>query len=68
MKKNVGTADRVIRVLLGLALFSLYFILEENMRYLSLIGLIPFVTGLVSACPLYSIFGIRTCPVKSAAE
>lgn len=64
MAKNVGSADKVIRIIIALALFSLYFILEGNLRYLSAIGLIPLVTGFVSWCPLYSLFGLNTCPLE----
>jgi hypothetical protein len=31
---------------------------------LYLIGIIPLVTGLMSSCPRYTIFGLRTCPLK----
>lgn len=64
MGVNVGTADRIIRVILGLAILSLLFILEGNLKYLGLIGLIPLITGLVKYCPLYSIFKINTCQKK----
>ncbi|MFC5559349.1 DUF2892 domain-containing protein [Ureibacillus thermophilus] len=64
MSANVGTVDRVIRIVLGLAILSLLFILEGNLKYLGLIGLIPFITGLVKFCPLYSLFKINTCQRK----
>lgn len=66
MKANVGSVDKVIRFILAIALFSLYFVLEGNMRYLALIGFVPLLTALVSWCPLYSLLGINTCPVKTA--
>ncbi len=65
MKLNVGSADKVVRYILALVLFSLYFVLEGNMRYLALIGIVPLVTALMSWCPLYSLFGISTCSTKS---
>lgn len=68
MKANVGSADKVIRIVLAIALFSLYFLVEGNLRYLSLVGLIPLITSLMSWCPLYSIFGIRTCPLSKATN
>lgn len=61
MQSNVGTLDRVIRLALAAGLFSLFFILQGDLRWLSLIGLVPLVTGLAKWCPLYTIFGIRTC-------
>ncbi len=65
MKLNVGSADKVIRYILALVFFSLYFVLEGNMRYLAFIGIVPLVTALMSWCPLYSLFGISTCSTKS---
>lgn len=62
--KNVGGMDKVIRVILGLGLLSLFFILEGNLKYLGLIGLVPLITALIGFCPLYSIFGIKTCKIK----
>lgn len=55
---NVGTVDRVLRVIIGLAILSLTVVGPKSMW--GLVGLIPLVTGLVSRCPLYSILGIRT--------
>lgn len=60
MKVNVGTADRVVRVVAGLALLSLVFILEGGARWWGLAGLVPLVTGLASRCPIYTPFGIDT--------
>lgn len=62
--KNVGSIDKNIRIILGIVLLSLFFILEGNLRYIGFIGIIPILTGLFGSCPLYSIFGINTCPVK----
>lgn len=61
MKTNVGTTDRVIRILAGLVLLSLVFILESGARWWGLVGLVPLVTGLTARCPLYVPFGIDTC-------
>ncbi|HYX64861.1 MAG TPA: DUF2892 domain-containing protein [Burkholderiales bacterium] len=61
MKSNVGTADRMIRAIVGLVLLSLVFILEGNARWLGLIGLVPLGTALVGWCPAYLPFGINTC-------
>ncbi len=61
MNQNVGSADRVVRVVIGLALLSLIWLLHGNMRWLGLIGLVPLLTAVVGFCPLYLPFGIRTC-------
>ncbi len=61
MKANEGTADRVMRVVLGLALLSLVVVGPQTL--LGLIGLVPLLTGLVGFCPLYAVFGFSTCPL-----
>lgn len=64
MKKNVGTIDRVLRVILGLALLAGFFLYRDGAySWLFLIGVIPLVTGLMSSCPLYSLLGMSTCPL-----
>lgn len=60
MKANVGTVDRVIRIVAGLILLSLAFILEGNARWWGLVGLLPLATGLIGWCALYVPFGIDT--------
>ena len=60
--KNEGTIDRVLRVIAGAALVSLVFVGPETPW--GWIGLVPLVTGLVGNCPVYSLLGISTCPVK----
>lgn len=59
MTRNEGTIDRTLRVLAGLALLALVFFGPQTP--FGWIGLVPLVTGLVGICPVYSIFGIRTC-------
>ena len=61
MNPNVGTVDRVIRVLIGLGLLSLFFILDGNARWFGLIGFVPLLTAGIRFCPLYTVLGIRTC-------
>ena len=60
MKINEGSLDRIIRVILGLIILTLWFVLQGNAQYLALIGLIPLITGIIGWCPLYTIFGIDT--------
>lgn len=64
MKKNVNSVDRIIRIVLSLVLFSSFFFLEGNLRFIALIGLIPLITGAISFCPLYRILGVSTCKIK----
>ncbi len=62
MTSNIGNTERVIRAIIGVALLSLLFVLEGNMRYLGLIGVVPLVTVAVSWCPIWKLLGINTCP------
>lgn len=61
MKTNVGTVDRAVRIVAGLVLLSLMFILEGNAKWWGLVGLVPLVTGLIGWCALYVPLGIDTC-------
>lgn len=63
MTRNVGTVDRVLRVVLGIVLLALPFVLESGLRWLGLIGVVPLVTGIIGSCPGYSLLGIGTCPI-----
>ncbi|MEC9196594.1 MAG: DUF2892 domain-containing protein [Pseudomonadota bacterium] len=63
--KNVGGLDRIARIIVGLALLAGFMLnADAAYRWLYLIGIIPLATGLMSSCPLYSIFGLNTCPRK----
>jgi hypothetical protein len=59
MKANIGTVDRVVRVIVGLG------ILGVGIAYRSwwgLIGLMPLLTAAIRCCPAYVPFGLSTCP------
>ncbi|WP_127107431.1 YgaP family membrane protein [Pararhodobacter zhoushanensis] len=63
--RNVGTIDRGLRIILGLALLAGFFLYPDaGLRWLFLVGIIPLVTGLMGTCPLYRIFGFSTCPIS----
>lgn len=64
MKANVGGVDKILRIVVGLGLLSLTVILEGDARWWGLAGLVPLLTGLVNFCPLYSLLGVNTCPMK----
>ena len=68
MKMNVGGVDRVIRVVVGLGLLSLLFVLEGTARLLGLIGIVPLATALAGYCPLYTVLRLSTCHVKHASH
>jgi len=65
MNQNVGSMDRVVRIVIAVVLFSLYFILEGNLRWISLIGIVPLATALIGWCPLYLPLGLSTCARKT---
>ena len=64
MKVNEGSADRGIRIVVGLVLISLVFIGPQSPW--GWIGVIPLVTGLIGWCPAYTIFGMNTCKTRAA--
>lgn len=59
MKANVGTIDRVVRILVGVLLIALT--LTGIIGLWGWIGLVPLATGVVRFCPLYPLLGISTC-------
>lgn len=68
MKKNMGSADRIIRVIISAIFVALYFtnVVSGTLGIVLLVLAGVFtLTSIVSFCPLYSIFGFSTCPVKS---
>lgn len=67
MKKNMGTADRIIRVVIAAAIAGLFIakIITGTLGIVLLVLAGVFVlTSLVSFCPLYAPFGIKTCKPK----
>lgn len=67
MKKNMGSADRIIRVLIAAIVAILYFsgtVTGTLGIVLLVLAGIFVLTSLISFCPLYAIFGISSCPVK----
>jgi predicted RND superfamily exporter protein len=61
MKKNVGSIDRIFRIVLAIIVFALGIIFQS---WWGLLGLIPLFTAFFSWCPAYLPFGISTCKVK----
>jgi hypothetical protein len=59
---NVGSTDRVFRIMLGIALIALVFVGPKTLW--GWIGLVPLFTGLFGTCPLYSMVGFSSCPKK----
>lgn len=69
MKKNMGSLDRIVRVVLA-AIFAVLFFTKVVTGTLGIIllvlGAVFLLTSVVSFCPLYAPFGISTCETKKA--
>ncbi|MGE0077362.1 MAG: DUF2892 domain-containing protein [Bacteroidales bacterium] len=61
MKKNVGTADKIVRIVIGLGIAAAGIYYQS---WWGLLAILPFATALMSCCGLYSLLGINTCPAK----
>jgi hypothetical protein len=64
MKVNVGTVDRILRVIAGLVLIGLA--ASGTVGVWGWIGVVPLLTGVFSFCPGYAIFGMSTCEMKKS--
>lgn len=62
MKANVGGIDKILRVVVGLALVGLA--ATDTVGVWGWIGVVPLATGLIGWCPLYPLLGLSTCPTK----
>lgn len=61
MSVNVGTIDRLLRVIVGLVVLSLVFVGPKTLW--GLLGLIPLATTIFGFCPAYTLLGVRTCQI-----
>jgi hypothetical protein len=67
MVRNVGNIDRALRIVFGLALLAYALKLglpDTGWNWVGWIGVVPLLTALIGNCPLYSLLGVRTCPLK----
>ena len=67
MKKNIGTTDRIIRIIIAAAIAVLYFtnIIPGTIGIVLIaVAGIFVLTSLVSFCPLYALAGLSTCPTQ----
>jgi predicted RND superfamily exporter protein len=65
MPVNEGSVDRLVRVIVGLVIIVVLavFLHGEN-KWWAVLGLVPLITGITGFCGLYTLLGIKTCPVK----
>lgn len=62
MQRNVGSFDRVLRIVAGLGLIA--WVLFASGPIWAWIGVAPVLTGLFNFCPAYTLLGINTCKTK----
>jgi hypothetical protein len=68
MTTNVGMADRIVRIVIGIALIAFalnYFYPDTGYNWIGWIGVVPIMTAIFGTCPLYSVVGMSTCPRKA---
>lgn len=69
MKANMGSTDKIVRLLISIVLIALYFLglMDGVLGTIALVVAAVFtLTSVISFCPLYAVFGINTCKTKSA--
>lgn len=69
MQRNVGTIDRALRAIVGVALLLVFFLAPPANVYMYygalVVGIVMLATAALGWCPPYMIFGIKTCASKS---
>jgi len=65
MIKNMGTIDKTIRIILGIALVAWAVIGNNQYSWIGWLGVIPLATVMLGTCPLYTVFGIKTCSTQN---
>ena len=68
MSKNVGIVDRVIRIVIGLALIAYAIPLGfplTGWNWVGWVGVVPLITGMFGMCPAYRLFGLSSCPMHA---
>ncbi len=71
MSCNVGGIERTIRILLGLALLAVAYLVALpgwGMGVAYVAGFVALVTGAIGFCPAWKLFGLNTCPTKPAGQ
>jgi hypothetical protein len=63
MKNNEGGIDRMVRIVAGLVLLGL--MAMGTIGWWGWLGIVPLATGLIGWCPVYTLLGMNTCPMKS---
>ncbi len=64
MTFNVGTTDRVIRIVLGIGIIAFALLNHGPIRWVGIVGAVLLITAMFRYCPAYSIVGINTCSTR----
>ncbi|MGJ3261066.1 MAG: YgaP family membrane protein [Rhodospirillales bacterium] len=64
MTINVGSIDRILRIVVGVALIAFALLSGHELAVWGWIGVVPLATGLIRWCPAYLLFGVRTCKTE----
>ena len=62
MTANVGTIDRILRIVVGLILIAMVFVGPQTSW--GWVGVVPLLTALIGFCPAYKLIGLSTCSIK----
>ena len=65
MEKNIGSADRTLRIIVGIVILLVGFVFKS---WWGIIGVVPLVTASLGWCPAYLPFGISTCKTTQSTE
>ncbi len=71
MKANIGTADRIARIIFGLVLIAYAIPIgfaDTGWNFIGWIGIGPILTALVRFCPAYTVLGVNTCEAPQVSE
>jgi len=61
MNSNVGSIDRILRIVIGVAAVTFAMLSDHELAIWGLIGIVPLATAVIGWCPAYLPFGIKTC-------
>lgn len=64
MSTNVGSIDRIIRIIIGVAAVTFALLSDHELAIWGFIGFVPLFTAVIGWCPAYLPFGIKTCKSK----
>jgi len=71
MSTNVGTIDRVVRIVVGVLLIAFAIPVgfpSTGWNWIGWIGVVPIITAVVGYCPAYSVFGLSSCSAKGESH